>query len=327
MKECVKISVIIPVYNGEKFIKRCLKSVLRQSYSNYEVIIINDGSSDDSVRIINEFIQKLDKQEQYTLIDKNNEGVAKTRNYGISLARGEYITFIDQDDYINPLYFESYINMLDKGNDIIIGGYKRVSTKKVMKTVCLTSGMWSPFVCVAPWAHFYRADFLKNNNIVFLDSPIGEDIYFNLIAYSYAKSIKVIQDTNYNWFYNGASVSNSKQKQISVIHSPMYLLSRLHTDFPEKNRIRLKTREYFFLRYIIWFLLFTARGSKRTEIAKVYDDLFAWLNKQYPDYKSNSYIWRKPRGELFSIHLAVMGFMLLRGIRLDKKFLMLLAKG
>lgn len=326
MQENVKISVIIPVYNGEKYIKRCLKSIALQNNKNYEVIIINDGSIDNSVKIINDFIHNHNKQDKYVLIDKKNEGVAKTRNYGISLAKGEYITFIDQDDYINPDYFENYINMLDNCNDIIIGGYKRVSTKKVLKTVCLDSGMWAPFVCVAPWAHFYRADFLKNNNIVFLDSPIGEDIYFNLIAYSYAKNIKVIQDTNYNWFYNDASVSNSKQKQLSVIQSPMYLLSRLHTDFPKKNRIRFDTREYFFLRYVIWFLLFTVRGSQKEEITKVYEELFVWLNKQYPDFKKNRYIWKKPKGELTSIHLAVKGFMLLRTVRLDRTFLMLLAK-
>ena len=91
------ISVIVPVYNAEKYLKECVESLINQTYINLEIILINDGSTDNSIQICNEY---ADYDSRIIVVDKLNEGVSKTRNLGIEIAKGDFITFVDSDDYI-----------------------------------------------------------------------------------------------------------------------------------------------------------------------------------------------------------------------------------
>ena len=118
-----KITIIVPVYNSENYIRRCVDSVLRQSFEDFELLLINDGSTDGSLKILREY-EKSDKR--IRVINQENMGVAKTRNKGIKLASGKYIMFIDNDDYIENDYINKYYNSIkDTDYDIVIGGYKR----------------------------------------------------------------------------------------------------------------------------------------------------------------------------------------------------------
>ena len=106
-----KVSIIIPVYNTEKYLKRCFDSVIAQEYENLELVIINDGSIDNSEQIINEYKNKYPDLIRY--YSKENTGVADTRNYGIEKANGEYVMFLDSDDYLDKALLktlEEYIN-------------------------------------------------------------------------------------------------------------------------------------------------------------------------------------------------------------------------
>ena len=108
-----KLSIIIPIYNTAKYLKECLESVVNQRYKNIEVICVDDGSTDDSVKIVEEFCQK---DNRFKLIKCAHQGVSRTRNIGLENTTGEYITFIDSDDTIEPeIYVESlkYIKMAD----------------------------------------------------------------------------------------------------------------------------------------------------------------------------------------------------------------------
>ena len=115
MKEKIKISVIVPIYNAKKTLRRCIKSILSQTYTDFELILINDGSTDSSVNICNEY--KYDKR--VTLINKKNEGSVKARIDGINLARGEYITFIDADDWIDKNMVAEMYNQIDEDVDLV----------------------------------------------------------------------------------------------------------------------------------------------------------------------------------------------------------------
>lgn len=118
--ECI-ITVVVPVYNAEKFLNECLNSILNQTFQSYEVIAINDGSLDNSVSILMEFQEKY---ENLIVIDKENEGVSATRNLGIKKAKGEYILFIDSDDYIE-------LNMLEKMYQQVIAHRAEIVTAKI----------------------------------------------------------------------------------------------------------------------------------------------------------------------------------------------------
>lgn len=122
-----KITVIIPVYNAERYIKRCLKSVTSQSYKNFEVILINDGSTDSSESIIKKYINA---DNRFRYFSQNNSGPSFARNLGIKKAKGDYLSFIDADDWVSPDYLEKLITpMLNNGTDLVCAGYYEVNPR------------------------------------------------------------------------------------------------------------------------------------------------------------------------------------------------------
>ena len=106
-----KVSIIIPVYNVEKYLDKCLKSVLNQTYKNIEIIVINDGSTDNSLKICKKY-----KDKRIVLIDKENGGVSSARNKGLELASGKYITFVDSDDWLELDAIENMVSFIEKEN-------------------------------------------------------------------------------------------------------------------------------------------------------------------------------------------------------------------
>ena len=126
-KSLQKVSIIVPVYNGAKKLPRCLDSILGQTYENIEVILINDGSQDDSEKICREFAKK---DSRIRVISKENEGVSATRNRGIEEAAGTYIQFTDCDDYLEKDYIENMVHAMElQDADLVIAGYTRWKEK------------------------------------------------------------------------------------------------------------------------------------------------------------------------------------------------------
>ena len=120
-----KVTMIIPVYNAEHYIERCLDSLLKQTYKNLEILVMNDGSTDQSLSIIK---RKAEKNKNIRYYNQKNMGVAKTRNKAISLATGKYIMFMDNDDYLDKDYVTTFVEAIQKDNfDIVIGGYRRIT--------------------------------------------------------------------------------------------------------------------------------------------------------------------------------------------------------
>ena len=155
-----KVTIIIPVYNAEKTIEKCISSVLNQTYKNLEILVIDDGSKDNSFEVI-----KSIDDPRIKAIKKKNEGVAVTRNKGIKMALGKYIMFIDNDDFIDEDYVETHVNNI-KDNDIVISGYRRPNEEgKIILELKLEDTPYSKMLVFAPWAKLYRKDFLIKNNI------------------------------------------------------------------------------------------------------------------------------------------------------------------
>ena len=125
----MKVSVIIPVYNAEKTVRRCLDSIIQQTSSEWEVIAINDGSKDNSEKILREYEEK--EHERIRVFTQNNSGVTKTRERGIREAKGQYIMFVDNDDYLEPDYIDVFLSEIEKGDyDVVVGGYRRGGGRK-----------------------------------------------------------------------------------------------------------------------------------------------------------------------------------------------------
>lgn len=122
----MKISIIVPIYNSEKTIEKCLNSILEQDYKNIEVILINDGSTDCSKRIIEEYKKK---DSRVKVFNNDNHGVSYSRNFGMSVASGDYITFVDSDDFLDHNCYSSLIEFLEKGYDVVRYNFKTYDGK------------------------------------------------------------------------------------------------------------------------------------------------------------------------------------------------------
>ena len=175
------LSVIVPVYNAEKTLKTCVYSILKQSYKDFELILINDGSKDESPQICEEY-SKTDSR--VIVIHKENGGVSSARNAGLDIARGKWITFIDSDDYISAGYFDKVEDSLD---NLVIKKYQWLKRdrlhpgtdiiKKTNSLIDLLSVYIADSIIRCPWGKFYRKDIL--DDLRFLpDMKIGEDAQF-----------------------------------------------------------------------------------------------------------------------------------------------------
>ena len=265
-----KVTVIIPVYNSEKYIGKCIKSIIDQTYKNLDILVINDGSKDNSLSVIKSFTDK-----RIRVIDKKNEGVSKTRNLGIKKSTGDYIMFVDNDDYLDKECIEEFVKSI-KNNDIAIGGYKRVNDKKEMFRCVLKNTKWSKYIIMSPWAKLFKREFLINNNISFLNHKIGEDIYFNLLAFSKTNKIVILSNCSYNWYYNVKSVSNTVQKGLNSDIDILKLVSDL---IKIDGFLDDELNCYYVYRYLVWYLLFSSRNANSKQFISEYNRLKNWYDK------------------------------------------------
>ena len=314
------ISVIIPVYNAQDGIKRCVDSLLKQSFKNFEIILLNDGSKDNSLNILKEYELKYSF---VRVIDKQNEGVAVTRNKGLLLAEGDYTMFMDNDDFVDSDYLETFYQAIhEKKLDLVIGGYKRVNQdNQIIFSQDIQQSEWSKYIIMAPWAKIYRTEFLKTNNLEFFDYGIGEDIIFNLTAYKTTDKIGLLDYKGYNWYYNNQSVSNTSQRGFSPKIDILVLFSKI-LELGNPSGLEV----YYLKRYYVWYLLFSGRTSSDQEFIHQYIRIKKWL-KENKLISTISPLSKKVKGERFQTKISLIVFLSLEKLRLIPLFAKIYCKG
>ena len=313
-----KITIIIPVYNAEKYLHRCFESILDNGYENLEIIPVNDGSKDGSQTIIDEYKEKYPNM--FFPIIEENQGIGMARNNALEKATGDYIMFIDNDDFIDKDYISRHIKELEeKDYDMVLSGYKRVTDTETQFSVTLEDYPWSRYVSIAPWGRLYKASFLKENDIKFLKTPIGEDIYFNLQANTLTNNIKIIDYAGYNWYQNNISVTNTisnKIKGINVIN----LLNTHYGILKEKNSINEENYDLiqiYFILLVTQFLQWLSYNCTFKEISTYYDEFFGWIKEHFPKYKKVKY-WKLTKGDRLKIRLIIATMMISNKLHLGK---------
>ncbi|MGL6299894.1 glycosyltransferase [Streptococcus iniae] len=153
-----KISVIVPVYNAEKTISKCIQSLLEQTFQEFELILVNDGSKDNSLQLLKEFEEH---HSNFKVIDQVNGGASIARNTGLDAASGDYIVFVDIDDYLDSDYLDVlYQEIVKTGNDIVISSLRMVDNQgKVVSQIVLddTSGdNWSQYIITTPYTRILK---------------------------------------------------------------------------------------------------------------------------------------------------------------------------
>lgn len=239
MKE-PEISVIVPVYNAEKYLERCIESVLRQTYKDFELILVNDGSKDSSLVICREY-ERAD--ERIKVIDKPNGGVSSARNAGIDNARGKMLTFIDSDDYLSDNFLElfgdfesidicsqgaviEYQDRPDKIDRHTVGG-------KCSKTQFLEEMYKTLFT--TPWAKLYSAKIIKDNNLRFDENfSYAEDRLFNAAFFNKCETYRLSKGIGYHYTHDNPSALTKKKcsakKMLEYVRIYRRLVLRLNSD-------------------------------------------------------------------------------------------------
>ena len=223
----VKVSIIVPVYNVEKYLRKCLDSLVNQTLKDIEIICINDGTKDNSVEIIDEYVKKYSN---VLLINQENQGLGMARNNAMKYAKGDYIAFVDSDDWIDLDMYEVLYNKAIKTNaDIVECDYRMVfedSTKVKNRTLFGSLHTWKkfPITCgkifdwkyvkddifdglrCMVWNRLYKRSLIFDNNLTFPDGKC-EDYPFSLDAVLSAKSIVYCHKTLYNYLIRFGSLS------------------------------------------------------------------------------------------------------------------------
>lgn len=325
----LSISFIIPLYNGANYIRRCIKSILSLPNISGELIIVNDGSTDHSMEIVNSAIIAYNKYNFNIIIEnQTNSGVAAARNRGIILATKEFVSFVDQDDYLLPVFSSLFDIPNLPDYDMIIGGYcRKDAAGRLKKKFVPSNAAFAKYCLTYPWGRLIRRDFLTANAISFLKTGIGEDIYFNLIAYAYTPRIKMVPGYAYVWFINEHSVSNTDYIHINKKVDSIQTFNAVLRDLPDDNHSPDGFLEYYFIKYIVWYLLTNARNSDYHALIQERNRLFLWLQQHYPNYQHNPYLRLfQPKEDSLFNRLSVSIYFFLYRLHLDKFLLKLLSR-
>lgn len=225
-----KVSVIIPVYNVENYIRDCVESVVNQTLDNIEIIIVNDGCTDHSINRIDDLI----KSNNLLIVNQENKGLSAARNIGLIHATGDYIAFLDSDDYIEPNFIEMlYVNAVENNLDIVVGGYKKLfsngdflpekRSQELIDSEVMTGEeyLYKSVILndykMEVWDDLYKRSFLEENNLKFYEGIIHEDEDFTPKCILKAKRIKVIDCLGYVYRQRKGSIMNQSRglKQIN----------------------------------------------------------------------------------------------------------------
>ncbi len=252
------VSIILPVYNAQNHLARCVGSICAQTYRNLEIIILNDGSKDQSLPVCEEFRAK---DSRILLVDKENSGVSDTRNLGLKLASGKYVQFVDSDDYLDPDFTEHLVTAAEENEaDLVIAPYKMVipagaskpeqvlgkiqdelgvmsvaRPPEVREYGFLPAGVYdkdtfalrlmdkpaSYFYSVL-WNKLYRRDILTGNDIQFVsEMRWAEDLVFNLRYIQYAERFVSIAQAGYSYVQNPQSICHTQVNAATVVQNKL----------------------------------------------------------------------------------------------------------
>lgn len=285
-----KISVIVPIYNTEEYLETCLDSLVNQTLKDIEIILINDGSKDDSETIVKKYLKKYPDKIIYH--KKENEGQGVARNYALNLAKGEFISFVDSDDYVDTTIFEKLYNkaIKDKADIVSITGLTEVRNNQTIikpfefnpqdpykKYILNNSG---------PVGKIIKKEIITENNLHFPNLRAYEDISVVPLWGIYAKKISFIEEPLYYYLIREGSTMKQTEYNEKLTH--IYdSLDNLYNKFKEKVKNKFKEElEWLYIEHLLHaaslrFLKF----NKLSEIKKINKI----IKERFPNWNKNKY--------------------------------------
>lgn len=295
MNKC-KLSIIVPVYGVEKYIDKCLNSLVKQSLKEIEIIVVNDGTKDNSQKIIDKYVKKYpDKIKSYI---KENGGQGSARNYGLKKTTGEYIGYVDSDDFVEKDMYKKLYNKAKENNyDIVVCGNYNVSEDYQNKNIDAFINNYNTdlenifFGKMAVWNKIYKRDILIKNKLEFKEKVWYEDLAFTLKAIMNSNTFAFIDEPLYDYLIReGSTMNNSNvQRNLEILDAFNDILSYIQHNKKEEyfNKIEFLAIDHIYISAIVRVLKAEADDKvKRETINKLID----YMNKKFPNYKNNKYI-------------------------------------
>lgn len=288
----VKVSVIVPCFNAEKYISKALDSLLSQTLDDMEIIVINDGSSDNSKEIIDEYYKKYPNK--IRVYHQENKGIASVRNYGLSLVNGEYFGFLDSDDYTkSDMYFKMYVKAKETDADMVVSNFMWVSDKKerLEKEGPYIAGkdmMVKLFATL--WNKIYKTSLIKESGLKFPDGNRYEDACFLYCLSSILKKVEFIDEAFVSYVQVSTSITHTNNQQVKN----MITVFNIIYDYYKNNNLFDEYKDELEYIHIKFFL---GNSFLRSSLIKDKDDRyntimmgFNLLNDKFPNWYKNKYL-------------------------------------
>lgn len=283
-----KISIIVPVYKVEQYLRRCLDSIVAQTFTDWECILIDDGSPDNSGAICDEYVAK---DNRFSVIHQKNQGVSAARNAGLDAAKGDWVGFVDADDWIDKDMYDSaiYAGNINKAEIVMFGVFDEYKNKQ--KTFCPKLNLTDKELLIKSFPKYpnylnypvnkiFNTKLIKENNIKYPQGiKICEDLLFNLYCFFYANSFYQIKKSFYH--YNHCNeFSTMNNYSINYFYDKCLVAERIESLFIEKNEKNkyIETIEFYKLYSKLVLILYP--NLRNVDL----------LLETYPE--SNKYIWR-----------------------------------
>lgn len=253
------ISIIVPVYNGDKYLSRCVDSILNQTFQDWELLLVDDGSTDKSGEICDEYATK---DKRVKAFHKENGGVSSARNIGLDNANGDWITFVDSDDFIDSAFFETFAVL--QSSDLYIVGIKFINSTTTLlpperciriENVTELDDLLNKLYFTVPWGKVYKNDIIQRNKIRFnVNLKIGEDTDFVLKYLIYINDIRFVSKPLYHFFNDekGKITKYTLTADEFITHtvyikkSLTALCKKLNYEFPVTNSVLMKYYSHLF---------------------------------------------------------------------------------
>lgn len=290
-----KLSIIVPCYNVEKYIGRCLNSLMAQTTDDFVVLAIDDGSTDQTFKILQDYQKEYPQQIQ--LYQKENGGIASARNYGLALVETEYFGFLDSDDYICETMLEE---MLDKAQrtqaEVVVCGFEWTYENKKKKNTVTIEGPYSTGkemmlgLFATLWNKIYKTSFVKGTALTFPDGYRYEDASFLYRLVPHVRHIEFIEKPFINYVQREGSITHTHNEKVKdMVHVFQDILSYYQKEnYYKEYKDEL---EYIFIRFFLGNSFLRTVQIKDVEDRKITLEL-SWkmLDENFPNWKKNHYL-------------------------------------
>ena len=311
MQNNIKISVVIPIYNTATFLPKCLDSLMAQKYRDVEYILVNDGSTDNSLQIC-KFYEKKDAR--FVVVDKENGGPSSARNLAIAKARGEYVTFVDSDDFVEENAYERMAAILEKNGDpdMLVFGAKLLPEeapeymKKLTSPRDIVYDSFEPKVLFEEvgtrpflWMQVIRKALITDHGIKMDESiKLGEDQLFQMEVIPFAKKVVFVSEKlyNYRWRRIGSIMSETSEKKLNKLHLHVDLVDKVFSAMEKWGRdAEMKKRTLIWSIFFLWGDIMYLLEKEQNEIAALL--VGVWEKHAYREVEDSLDVWCRVRME------------------------------